>query len=143
MPLGECSLSENSRECHAEFGRTKDQEPYRWKSVAEATKKALTARYQLLPYWETLFAQASKDGTWVRLVEWMGADTDINRPPVRPLVFEFPEPQYAGVEEQFLVGPNLYITPVLKEGGKSVKGIFPKDGGAWRDWFTHKVSLIC
>lgn len=43
--------------------RAKPQEPFRWPSVAEASRKAIDVRYRLLPYWETLFAQASKTGT--------------------------------------------------------------------------------
>lgn len=43
--------------------RAAPQEPYLWKSVAEATRKALKIRYQLLPYWESLFAEAKLNGT--------------------------------------------------------------------------------
>lgn len=63
-------------------------------------------------------------------------------PPVRPLFFEFDKPEYAGVEEQFLVGGDLLITPVLHKGKKEVKGYFPEAGGVWRDWYTHKVRLL-
>lgn len=43
--------------------RAKPQEPYQWKSVAEATRKVMKIRYQLLPYWESLFAEANRMGT--------------------------------------------------------------------------------
>lgn len=39
------------------------QEPYRWDSVAEASITAINARYQMLPYWLTLFAEAGQVGT--------------------------------------------------------------------------------
>lgn len=45
------------------------------------------------------------------------------------------------VEEQFLVGSDLLITPVMREGETKVTGYFPEAGGVWRDWYTHKVSL--
>ncbi|KAF8879211.1 glycoside hydrolase family 31 protein [Gymnopilus junonius] len=38
------------------------QEPYRWDSVAEASRKAIAIRYSLLPYWYTLFANSSMNG---------------------------------------------------------------------------------
>jgi hypothetical protein len=56
------------------------------------------------------------------------------------LFFEFDKPELAGVEEQWLIGDSLLITPVLREGETEVKGYFPNAGGAWRDWYTHHVS---
>ncbi|THU98203.1 hypothetical protein K435DRAFT_965039 [Dendrothele bispora CBS 962.96] len=101
------------------------QEPYRWDSVAEASRIAIAARYSLLPYWYTLFANASTRGT----------------PPVRPLFFEFPnEPELFGVDRQFLVGSDILVTPVLTPNVTSVEGILPGRGRViWRDFFTHQV----
>jgi alpha-glucosidase len=56
-------------------------------------------------------------------------------------MFEFDKPEYSAVEEQFLVGGDLLITPVLKKGETKVKGHFPEAGGEWRDWYTDKVGL--
>ncbi|KAJ7759844.1 glycosyl hydrolases family 31-domain-containing protein [Mycena olivaceomarginata] len=39
------------------------QEPYVWESVTNASRVAIAARYSLLPYWYTLFANASTNGT--------------------------------------------------------------------------------
>lgn len=39
------------------------QEPYVWDSVAEASRIAIKARYELLPTWETLFARSHFQGT--------------------------------------------------------------------------------
>ncbi|KAK4686036.1 alpha-glucosidase, partial [Tremellales sp. Uapishka_1] len=106
---------------------TPSQEPYVWKSVTEASIKSINIRYQLLPLWETLFAQASKDGT----------------PPLRPLFHEFDDPSLFDVDAQFLVGSSLLITPVLHEGKTSVEGVFPSTNGTkWVDWFTHKVIEV-
>jgi alpha-glucosidase len=41
------------------------QEPFVWDSVASASIKAIQARYAMLPYWLTLFAEASQYGMWV------------------------------------------------------------------------------
>lgn len=38
------------------------QEPFRWDSVRDASIKAIRARYAMLPYWETLFADVSAGG---------------------------------------------------------------------------------
>nr|VWP01427.1 Neutral alpha-glucosidase AB [Ganoderma boninense] len=74
------------------------QEPYRWESVANASKTAIAVRYSLLNYWYTLFANASTYGT----------------PTVRALWFEFPEePELFGIDRQYLVGRDILVTPVL------------------------------
>ncbi|KAJ8591089.1 glycoside hydrolase family 31 protein [Rhizopogon salebrosus TDB-379] len=101
------------------------QEPYRWPSVANASRIAIAARYSLLPYWYTLFANASTAGF----------------PPVRALFYEFPdEPELFTVDRQWLVGSDILVTPVLTPGATTVDGIFPGRGSVvWRDWYTHAV----
>ncbi|KAG2343401.1 glycoside hydrolase family 31 protein [Suillus weaverae] len=99
------------------------QEPYRWESVANASRIAIAARYSMLPYWYTLFADSSMAGI----------------PPVRALFYEFPdEPELFTVDRQWLVGSNILVTPVLTPGASTVEGIFPGRGSVvWRDWYTH------
>ncbi|RDX45018.1 hypothetical protein OH76DRAFT_1024258 [Lentinus brumalis] len=101
------------------------QEPYRWDSVAAASRTAISIRYSLLPYWYTLFANASMHGT----------------PPIRALFFEFPdEPELFAVDRQYLIGRDLLVTPVLTPNVSTVDGIFPGQGRvSWRDWYTHEV----
>ncbi|KIM36315.1 glycoside hydrolase family 31 protein [Hebeloma cylindrosporum] len=101
------------------------QEPYRWDSVANASRTAIAIRYSLLPYWYTLFANSSTNGT----------------PPVRALFFEFPdEPETFGIDSQFLVGRDILVTPVLAPNVSTVTAIFPGQGRViWRDWYTHDV----
>ncbi|EPQ61327.1 hypothetical protein GLOTRDRAFT_119185 [Gloeophyllum trabeum ATCC 11539] len=101
------------------------QEPYRWESVANASRTAISVRYSLLPYWYTLFANASIYGS----------------PPVRALFYEFPtEPELFSVDRQFLVGRDILVTPVLTPNVSTVDGIFPGRGSVtWRDWYTHDV----
>ncbi|KAJ7623867.1 glycosyl hydrolases family 31-domain-containing protein [Mycena polygramma] len=101
------------------------QEPYVWDSVANASRTAIAVRYALLPYWYSLFANASLSGT----------------PPVRALFWEFPnEPELFALDRQFLVGRDILVTPVLTPNVSSVDGIFPGRGKTiWRDWYTHDV----
>ncbi|KIJ64020.1 glycoside hydrolase family 31 protein [Hydnomerulius pinastri MD-312] len=101
------------------------QEPYRWPSVANASRTAIAARYSLLPYWYTIFANASLTGL----------------PPMKALFYEFPdEPELFAVDRQWMVGKHILVTPVLTPGATTVDGIFPGGGSVvWRDWYTHAV----
>jgi alpha-glucosidase len=57
------------------------------------------------------------------------------------MFFEFDGPKLLPVEEQFMVGPSLLVTPVLHEGRTTVTGFFPSlDGTTWRDWTTGEVG---
>lgn len=83
----------------------------------------MNIRYTLLPYMYTLFHQAHTTGSTV----------------MRALAWEFPnEPQLAGVDTQFLLGPNILVTPVLEPQVSTVNGVFPGviDGESWYDWYT-------
>lgn len=104
------------------------QEPYVWDSVKAATIKASGARYTLLPYWYTLFAQAHFKGI----------------PVVRALFFEFPhDPTLLSVSNQFLVGDSILVTPVVQPNVSTVSGLFPDGKNTiWRDWWTHEVSFV-
>ena len=82
------------------------QEPYMWESVAAISRKYLGLRYELLPYYYTLFYKASRP---------------VNSTPsatvTRPLFFEFPnDPNTYDIDTQFMVGNGLLISPVLKQG---------------------------
>lgn len=102
------------------------QEPYRWSSVAEASRKAMKIRYSLLPYIYTIYHEAHTVGSTV----------------MRALAWEFPnEPQLADSDRQFLLGPALMITPVLVQGATNVSGVFPgaEKGEVWYDWYTQRA----
>ena len=84
------------------------QEPYRWSSVANISKKVLGIRYSLLPYYYTLFYKAHRS-------------VDSSNPPaatvVRPLFFEFPkDPKTYSIDKQFLIGNGILISPQLNLG---------------------------
>ncbi|WVQ83475.1 hypothetical protein IAT38_005616 [Cryptococcus sp. DSM 104549] len=99
------------------------QEPYTWDSVREASIKAINARLTLLPYWNTLFAIASLDGT----------------PPVNPLFHQFQSADYLDNDSQFIIGESVIVTPVLQPNESTTTGQFPTANGVfWVDWWTHE-----
>nr|OQO15523.1 hypothetical protein B0A51_17450 [Rachicladosporium sp. CCFEE 5018] len=100
------------------------QEAYVWASVAEASRTAMAIRYSLLPYMYTLFYLSHTTGSTV----------------LRALAWEFPnDPSLANNDNQFLLGPNLMITPILGQGLTSRGGVFPGvgEGEIWYDWYTQ------
>jgi len=83
----------------------------------------MNIRYSLLPYTYTLFHKAHQAGETV----------------LRALAWEFPnDPQLAGVDNQFMSGPALLVTPVLAPLATTVRGVFPgvAEGTRWYDWYT-------
>jgi alpha-D-xyloside xylohydrolase len=60
-------------------------------------------------------------------------------PPMRPLWFDDPSDEEAfAVEDQFLVGPDLVVAPVLEPGATSRRLYLPR-GSRWRDPWTGAV----
>ena len=107
---------------------TDSQEPYRWASVIDASKKAMRIRYLLLPYMYTLMMQASLQGNTV----------------MRALSWEFPEePWLAGADRQFMLGGAVMVTPNLVQGADTVDGVFPgvNQGTIWYDWYDHSTTF--
>lgn len=100
------------------------QEAYVWSSVADASKKAMNIRYQLLPYIYTLFYLAHNTGSTV----------------MRALAWEFPnDPSLANADLQFFLGPAILVTPVLAQGATTVDGVFPGvgKGEVYYDWYNR------
>jgi alpha-glucosidase len=80
-------------------------------------------RYQLLPYIYTLFREHEQTGMPVMRPLWFNYPADYNTyAPALPL-------------EQFLLGRDLLVAPVLTEGATRRPVYFPK-GDAWVDWWT-------
>lgn len=89
-------------------------EPYR-----SMTRAALRERYALLPYWYTLFYEATKTGT----------------PMMRPMFMEFPNDEALfATEDQFMLGGGIMVKPVTKEGAVETDVYFA--GNEVGDWKT-------
>ncbi|CAH8849245.1 unnamed protein product [Trichobilharzia szidati] len=94
---------------------TKRREP--WLVPAEYVdpiRKAIQARYNLLPYWYTTFARSEADG----------------QPVMAPMWFHFPKDVNTfALEEQYMIGEALLVNPVTSQGASHVQIYFPK--GTW------------
>ncbi|XP_070579688.1 lysosomal alpha-glucosidase-like isoform X1 [Ptychodera flava] len=98
----------------------KDQDPTVFsKAMQDSTRKALLIRYSLLPYLYTLLHRAHQGGYTV----------------ARPLFFEFTKDLTTySIDNQFLWGESLLISPVIVENATSVYAYFPND--RWYDYYT-------
>jgi len=87
------------------------------KRALEIFKHYAKLRYQLIPYLYTASYVASKTG----------------HPILRPMLFEFPADENTyELTEQFMLGGDLLIAPVLQKGEREKRVYFPE--GKWIDW---------
>lgn len=100
------------------------QELYLWETVTEAAQKALAVRYQLLPFYYTLFYEAHTEGTPVIQSLWMNYPND---------------PQVRDIDQQFLIGGSVLVSPVTERGARSVKAYFPE--GVWYEYSSKRLFL--
>ncbi|MFL6211420.1 MAG: glycoside hydrolase family 31 protein [Pyrinomonadaceae bacterium] len=111
--------------CRAHYNKARgDREPWSFGSESEKINRAsIELRYQLLPYLYTVFQQHTETGA----------------PVMRPLWFNYPA-DYATYDaplgqDEYIVGDNLLVAPVLQQGATERPVYFPK-GDAWLDWWT-------
>lgn len=89
----------------------------------EILKKYLFIRENLRPYIRDCMRQASESGS----------------PVMRPLFYDFPEdPAAWEVEDSYMFGPDLLVSPVMEAGVDSRTLYLPK-GAQWTDAYTHEV----
>uniref|UniRef100_A0A3B1JC91 Lysosomal alpha-glucosidase n=1 Tax=Astyanax mexicanus TaxID=7994 RepID=A0A3B1JC91_ASTMX len=91
------------------------QEPYVFGQQAQAAMRSvMMLRYSLLPFLYTLFHQAQTSASTV----------------ARPLFLEFPfDPNCQTIDQQFLWGSSLLISPVLEQGAVELTAYLPP--GMW------------
>ncbi|XP_053456512.1 sucrase-isomaltase, intestinal [Nycticebus coucang] len=100
--------------------------------LVNSSRHYLTIRYTLLPFLYTLFYKAHVFGETV----------------ARPVLHEFYEDTNSWIEDlEFLWGPALLITPVLKQGVDTVSAYIPDatwydyETGAKRPWRKQRVNM--
>jgi len=97
----------------------KRREP--WLFGEETTQRLRTAvreRYALLPFWYTVFYKSHTEG----------------QPVMRPLWVEFPGDASLLTEQRsWMVGSDLLVAPVMKQGATQVDVVFP--GGSSVTWY--------
>jgi alpha-glucosidase len=103
--------------------RTRDQEPWSFgPEIEEICRNFISLRYQMLPYFYCLFAQAQRDGS----------------PIMRPMFWHWQnDPIAAAAGDQFLLGENLLVAPILRQGAHARSVYLP--AGQWHDFWTDEL----
>lgn len=99
---------------------TRRQEPWAFGPRAEKiAKKSIELRYELLPYIYDLYYISHKEGL----------------PIFRPMIMEYEKDMnLLNMREQFMLGENMIVAPVLYEVERSKTVYLPK--GSWFNYFT-------
>ena len=99
-----------------------DQEPWRFgKYYEDIIRKYLKLRYELLPFLYTTLEQAHRTGI----------------PLFRPLLLNYQnDPNTYNIDDQFMVGEDLLVAPILKPDVTRRLVYLPP--GAWYDYWTNR-----
>ena len=106
---------------HSAMG-TRRQEPWTFDvETIDIYRKAVSLRYELIPYFYDLYYEASKDGL----------------PLLRPLVMNYEnDKETYELNDEFMLGDDIIVAPVLKQGITHRMIYLPV--GRWFDYFTKK-----
>jgi alpha-glucosidase len=98
-----------------------NKEPWEFGEEYTAINRAsIELRYKFLPYLYSLFREHERNG----------------QPVMRPLWYEFPSDKLTYlVSDVFMVGPDVLVAPIVKEGMRHRDAYFPA-GAAWINWWT-------
>ena len=75
-------------------------------------------------------------GEEILTLAWRSART--GEPIVRSLEYEFPGNGYAGIDDQFMLGPDILVAPVVEKGALAREIVFPE--GTWEDEDGTRIS---
>eukprot|EP01034_Spumella_vulgaris_P029295 gene29295-36320_t len=100
------------------------QELYLWSNVAAAAKNALGMRYQLLPFFYTLFYNAHTVGDTVARALWMNFPSDATA---------------LTIDRQFMLGNAILVSAVLEQGATHVDAYFPQ--GFWYNFAERTLAV--
>jgi alpha-glucosidase len=101
---------------------TRAHEPWSFGPEIESiVRSAIELRYQFLPYWYCLFAEAHRSGA----------------PLMRPLAWRYQEdPVAVACGDQFLLGRSLLVAPVMRQGAVARSVYLP--AGVWFDFWSGR-----
>ena len=107
---------------HSDLGSV-DQEPWAFGPRIEAIcRRYIELRYQLLPYLYGLFVQAHRHGA----------------PIMRPLLWHYQnDPRAVAAGDQFMLGADLLVAPILRQGATARSVYLPTD--TWIDFWTGET----
>lgn len=75
-------------------------------------------------------AVAIRQRYWPLLLELIGHCQATGEPILRPLAYHFPEPACAAITDQYLVGSQLLVAPILEKGRQGRRVYLPR--GCWQ-----------
>ena len=100
-------------------------EPYHYPNQEAIIKKFIRMRYEWLPYNYTLAYENSAFGMpLMRTLNFHGDNEDKGK--------------YADIHDEYLWGEEVLVAPVMTEGARSRKVVFP--AGTWIDWNNPSQS---
>jgi len=95
--------------------------PWMHPEVLPIVRDWLRLRYRMLPYLYSLYARAAR----------------FHEPMLRPRFYEFPgDPRAFEDTDDFLVGPNLLVAPVVEPGLRQREVYLPEGPGGWIDFWS-------
>ncbi len=100
-----------------------DKEPWVFgRYYEDIIREYIEMRYELLPYLYSLAYESHMNGY----------------PILRPLFFEFQSDEECyTIEDEFMVGPNILVAPVIKEGAREREIYLPE--GRWYDYHDKRI----
>lgn len=107
---------------HTTLG-TREQDPWSYGvRREEINRSSIDLRYRLLPYLYNAFYQSSKTGL----------------PVMKALLLDYPaDPEAVSQQEEFLLGDDLLVAPVVKDGEWNWSVYLPK--GEWFDFWSDHI----